>query len=310
MRNVARETRLTAKEFVYPVFVAHGSGVKEAIEPMPGQFQMSLDILSEDIGEAADLGIPSVLLFGLPSEKDPLGLEGYDPEGIVQEAVRMIKKNHPDMMVVTDVCMCEYTDHGHCGVIENGKVDNDQTLELLGKTAVSHVSAGADLPAPSAMMDGQVWAIRQALNDHGYEDTPVMGYAAKYSSGCYGPFREAAGSTPQFGDRKSYQMDPANARMAMREIEADITEGADIVMVKPALSYLDVIRQAKDRFDLPLAAYNVSGEYSMIKAASSLGWVDEKSVTMEVLTSIKRAGADTILTYHAKEVARWLKETE
>ena len=222
----------------------------------------------------------------------------------------MIKKNHPDMMVVTDVCMCEYTDHGHCGVIENGKVDNDQTLELLGKTAVSHVSAGADLPAPSAMMDGQVWAIRQALNDHGYEDTPVMGYAAKYSSGFYGPFREAAGSTPQFGDRKSYQMDPANARMAMREIEADITEGADIVMVKPALSYLDVIRQAKDRFDLPLAAYNVSGEYSMIKAASSLGWVDEKSVTMEVLTSIKRAGADTILTYHAKEVARWLKETE
>ena len=310
MRNVARETRLTAKEFVYPVFVAHGSGVKEAIEPMPGQFQMSLDILSEDVGEAADLGIPSVLLFGLPSEKDPLGLEGYDPEGIVQEAVRMIKKNHPDMMVVTDVCMCEYTDHGHCGVIENGKVDNDQTLELLGKTAVSHVSAGADLPAPSAMMDGQVWAIRQALNAHGYEDTPVMGYAAKYSSGFYGPFREAAGSTPQFGDRKSYQMDPANARMAMREIEADITEGADIVMVKPALSYLDVIRQAKDRFDLPLAAYNVSGEYSMIKAASSLGWVDEKSVTMEVLTSIKRAWADTILTYHAKEVARWLKETE
>ena len=203
MRNVARETRLTAKEFVYPVFVAHGSGVKEAIEPMPGQFQMSLDILSEDVGEAADLGIPSVLLFGLPSEKDPLGLEGYDPEGIVQEAVRMIKKNHPDMMVVTDVCMCEYTDHGHCGVIENGKVDNDQTLELLGKTAVSHVSAGADLPAPSAMMDGQVWAIRQALNDHGYEDTPVMGYAAKYSSGFYGPFREAAGSTPQCGDRKS-----------------------------------------------------------------------------------------------------------
>ena len=310
MRNVARATRLTAKEFVYPVFVAHGSGVKEAIEPMPGQFQMSLDILSEDVGEAADLGIPSVLLFGLPSEKDPLGLEGYDPEGIVQEAVRMIKKNHPDMMVVTDVCMCEYTDHGHCGVIENGKVDNDQTLELLGKTAVSHVSAGADLPAPSAMMDGQVWAIRQALNDHGYEDTPVMGYAAKYSSGFYGPFREAAGSTPQFGDRKSYQMDPANARMAMREIEADIAEGADIVMVKPALSYLDVIRQAKDRFDLPLAAYNVSGEYSMIKAASSLGWVDEKAVTMEVLTSIKRAGADTILTYHAKEVARWLKETE
>jgi len=222
------------------------------------------------------LGIPSVLLFGLPAEKDPLGTEGYDPEGIVQEAVRMIKKNHPDMMVITDVCMCEYTDHGHCGVIDNDRIDNDQTLELLAKTAVSHVQAGADLPAPSAMMDGQVWAIRQALNDNGYEDTPVMGYAAKYSSGFYGPFRVAANSTPKFGDRKSYQMDPANARMAMREIEADISEGADIVMVKPALSYLDVIRQAKDRFDLPLAAYNVSGEYSMIKAAAANGWVDEK----------------------------------
>jgi porphobilinogen synthase len=310
MRNMVKETRLTVNEFVYPLFVAHGSGVKEAIEPMPGQFQMSIDVLSEEVGEAVELGIPSVLLFGLPAEKDPLGLEGYDPEGIVQEAVRMIKKNHPKMMVVTDVCMCEYTDHGHCGVIENGKVDNDQTLELLGKTAVSHVQAGADLPAPSAMMDGQVWALRQALNANGYDDIPVMGYAAKYSSGFYGPFREAAGSTPQFGDRKSYQMDPSNARMAMREIEADVAEGADIVMVKPALSYLDVIRQAKDRFDLPLAAYNVSGEYSMIKAAASLGWVDEKTVTMEVLTSIKRAGADTILTYHAKEVAKWLKETE
>ena len=310
MRNMVKETRLTVKEFVYPLFVTHGSGVKEAIEPMPGQFQMSIDVLSEEVGEAAELGIPSVLLFGLPAEKDPLGLEGYDPEGIVQEAVRMIKKNHPKMMVVTDICMCEYTDHGHCGVIENGKVDNDQTLELLGKTAVSHVQAGADLPAPSAMMDGQVWAIRQALNATGYDEIPVMGYAAKYSSGFYGPFREAAGSTPQFGDRKSYQMDPSNARMAMREIEADVAEGADIVMVKPALSYLDVIRQAKDRFDLPLAAYNVSGEYSMIKAAASLGWVDEKTVTMEVLTSIKRAGADTILTYHAKEVAKWLKETE
>ena len=241
--------------------------------------------------------------------RDRLGTEGYDPEGIVQEAVRMIKKNHPEMMVVTDVCMCEYTDHGHCGVIDNDRIDNDQTLELLGKTAVSHVQAGADLPAPSAMMDGQVWAIRQALNDHGYEDTPVMGYAAKYSSGFYGPFRVAADSTPQFGDRKSYQMDPANARMAMREIESDIAEGADIVMVKPALSYLDVIRQAKDRFDHPLAAYNVSGEYSMIKAAAANGWVDEKNVILEVLTSIKRAGADTILTYHAKEVARWLRET-
>jgi len=310
MRNLARETRLTAQEFIYPMFVAHGHGVKVPIEPMPGQFQMSLDVLSDDVGEAAELGIPAVLLFGLPAEKDPLGTEGYDPEGIVQEAVRMIKKNHPDMMVVTDVCMCEYTDHGHCGVIDNGKVDNDQTLALLGRTAVSHVQAGADLPAPSAMMDGQVWAIRQALNDSGFVDTPIMGYAAKYSSGFYGPFRVAAGSTPQFGDRKSYQMDPANARMAMREIEADIAEGADIVMVKPALAYLDVIRQAKDRFDLPLAAYNVSGEFAMVKAAAQQGWIDEKTVTMEILTSIKRAGADTILTYHAKEAARWLREME
>ena len=310
MRNLARETRLSVKEFIYPVFVGHGQGIKDPIEPMPGQFQMSLDILSEDVGEAAELGIPAVLLFGLPAEKAPLGTEGYAPEGIVQEAIRMIKKNHPDMMVVTDVCMCEYTDHGHCGVIANDRIDNDQTLELLGKTAVSHVQAGADLPAPSAMMDGQVWAIRQALNGQGYDDTPVMGYAAKYSSGFYGPFRVAADSTPKFGDRKSYQMDPANARMAMREIESDIAEGADIVMVKPALSYLDVIKQAKDRFDHPLAAYNVSGEYSMIKAAAANGWVDEKTVTLEVLTSIKRAGADTILTYHAKEVAKWLQETE
>ena len=222
----------------------------------------------------------------------------------------MIKKNNPEMMVVTDGFMCEYTDHGHCGVIANDRIDNDQTVELLSKTAVSHVQAGADLPAPSAMMDGQVWAIRQALNGQGYDDIPVMGYAAKYSSGFYGPFRVTADSTPRFGDRKSYQMDPANARMAMREIESDIAEGADIVMVKPALSYLDVIKQAKDRFDHPLAAYNVSGEYSMIKAAAANGWVDEKTVTLEVLTSIKRAGADTILTYHAKEVAKWLQETE
>ena len=310
MRNLARETRLSVKEFIYPVFVGHGQGIKDPIEPMPGQFQMSLDILSEDVGEAAELGIPAVLLFGLPAEKEPLGTEGYDPEGIVQEAIRMIKKNHPDMMVVTDVCMCEYTDHGHCGVIANDRIDNDQTLELLGKTAVSHVQAGADLPAPSAMMDGQVRAIRSTLDEAGQTTVPIMGYAAKYASAFYGPFRVAADSTPQFGDRRSYQMDPANSRIAMREIETDIAEGADIVMVKPALSYLDVIKQAKDRFDHPLAAYNVSGEYSMIKAAAANGWVDEKTVTLEVLTSIKRAGADTILTYHAKEVAKWLQETE
>ena len=292
------------------MFVAHGNGVREPIEPMPGCYHLSLDRLSEEVAEVADLGVPAVLLFGLPAEKDAMGTEGYDPEGIVQEAIRVIKQNTPEMMVITDVCMCEYTDHGHCGIIENGLVDNDQTLELLARTAVSHAQAGADLVAPSAMMDGQVWAIRQALNGQGYTDLPIMGYAAKYASAFFGPFRVAADSTPQFGDRRSYQMDPANARMAMREIESDIAEGADIVMVKPALSYLDVIRQARDKFDHPLAAYNVSGEYSMVKAASGHGWVDEKNVTLELLTAIKRAGANIILSYHAKEVARWLRETE
>ena len=308
MRDLTRETRLSPREFVYPMFVTHGHGVREAIEPMPGCYQMSLDVMSEEVDEVASLGIPAVLLFGLPAEKDPLGSEGYDPEGIVQEAVRVIKKNSPEMLVITDVCMCEYTDHGHCGVINNGKVDNDQTLELLGRTAVSHVQAGADMPAPSAMMDGQVWAVRRALNAGGYEDTPIMGYAAKYASGFYGPFRVAADSTPQFGDRKSYQMDPANIRMAMREIESDIAEGADIVIVKPALAYLDVIKEAKAKFDVPLAAYNVSGEYSMVKAAAQQGWIDEKPVITELLTAIKRAGADIILSYHAKDIARWLQE--
>ena len=308
VRNMARETRLSVKEFVYPVFVTHGSGMRQPIEPMPGCYHLSLDTLTEEAAEAGELGVPAVLLFGLPAEKDPLGTEGYDPEGIVQEAIRAIKKTTPDMMVITDVCMCEYTDHGHCGVIDNGRVDNDRTLELLAQTAVSHAQAGADLVAPSAMMDGQVWAIRQGLDGQGYTDTPIMGYAAKYASGFFGPFRVAAESAPQFGDRRSYQMDPANARMAMREIEGDIAEGADIVMVKPALAYLDVIRQARDRFDHPLAAYNVSGEYSMIKAASAQGWVDEKTVTLEALTAIKRAGADIILSYHAKDVARWLRE--
>ena len=308
LRRLVRETRLSPSAFIYPMFVTHGQGVKEAIEPMPGCYHFSIDALVEEVGEAAELGIPGVLLFGLPAEKDPLGLEGYDPEGIIQEAVRAIKREVPGMMVTTDVCMCEYTDHGHCGVIDNGLVDNDATLELLARTAVTHAQAGADLIAPSAMMDGQVKAIRDALNDNGYTDTPIMGYAAKYASAFYGPFRVAADSTPQFGDRRTYQMDPANARMAMREIESDIAEGADIVMVKPALAYLDVIRQAKERFDHPLAAYNVSGEYSMVKAASQQGWIDEKPVTTELLTSIKRAGADIILSYHAKELARWYRD--
>ena len=310
LRRMVRETTLSPSNFIYPMFVTHGQGLRQPIEPMPGCFHFSIDQLVLDVAEAAALGIPGVLLFGLPAEKDPMGTEGYDPEGIIQEAVRAIKKEVPGMMVITDVCMCEYTDHGHCGIIDNGKVDNDATLELLARTAVTQVQAGADMVAPSAMMDGQVKAIRDSLNDHGYEDVPVMGYAAKYASAFYGPFRVAAGSTPQFGDRRSYQMDPANAREAMREIESDIAEGADIVMVKPAMSYMDVIRRARERFDHPLAAYNVSGEYSMVKAAGSQGWIDEKRITLELLTSIRRAGADFILSYHAKEVSQWLRDAE
>ena len=308
LRRLTRETSLSPSQFIYPMFVTHGEGVKEPIKPMPGCHHLSLDMLAEEVGESAELGIPAVLLFGLASEKDPLGSEAYDPEGIIQEAVKTIKKETPEMMVITDVCLCEYTDHGHCGVIDNGHVDNDITLELLARTALSHVRAGADMVAPSAMMDGQVRAVRNILDNGDYSAVPVMGYAAKFASAFYGPFRVAADSTPHFGDRRSYQMDLANARMAMREIESDISEGADIVMVKPALAYLDVIRRARERFDHPLAAFNVSGEYSMVKAAASQGWIDGKAITMELLTGIKRAGADFILTYHAKEAARWLNE--
>ena len=308
IRSMIRETRLTTSSFVYPMFIRHGSGIKETIDPMPGCYHISLDLLAEEVQEVYDLGIPAVLLFGLPADKDPLGTEAYDPEGIIQEAIRIIKKATPDLMVIGDVCLCEYTDHGHCGVINDNQVDNDQTLDLLGKTGLAQIQAGADMVAPSAMMDGQVRAIRETLDSSGYSNSPIMGYAAKYASSFYGPFRVAADSTPQFGDRRTYQMDPANVRMAMREIETDISEGADIVMVKPALAYLDVIRQARDRFDLPLAAYNVSGEYSLVKAASKMGWVDEKPITMELLTAIQRAGADIIISYHAKEVAKWLQE--
>ena len=308
MRSLVRETRLSASHFIYPLFVTHGEGVREPIEPMPGCFHLSLDLLADEAREIASLGIPGVLLFGLPPEKDPVGSGAYDPEGIVQEAIRVIKEAAPSLMVIGDVCLCEYTDHGHCGVIDNGRVDNDRTLELLAKTALAQVQAGADMVAPSSMMDGQVRAIRETLDAADEQDVPIMGYAAKYASSFYGPFRVAADSTPQFGDRRSYQMDPANARMALREIEADIAEGADIVMVKPALAYMDVIRQARERFDYPLAAYNVSGEYSMVKAASQMGWVDEQPVTMELLTAIRRAGADITISYHAKQVARWLRE--
>ena len=308
VRSLIRETHLSASNFIYPLFVTHGEGVKQPIEPMPGNYQLSLDMLEEEISEVVDLGIPAVLLFGLPEEKDPVGSGAYDPEGIIQEAIRVIKQTAPNLMVVGDVCLCEYTDHGHCGVIENQRIDNDQTLELLARTALAQVQAGADMVAPSAMMDGQVRAIRQTLDANGEETVPVMGYAAKYASAFYGPFRVAADSTPQFGDRRSYQMDPANRRMAMREIESDIAEGADIVMVKPALAYLDVIKSARDRFDHPMAAYNVSGEFSMVKGAAKQGWIDEKSVTLELLTAIRRAGADIIISYHAKDVARWLQE--
>ena len=307
MRSLVRETRLSTSSFVYPLFITHGSGIKEPIEPMPGCYHISLDLLAEEIQEISDLGIPSVLLFGLPHEKDAVGSEAYDPEGIIQEAIRLIKKTAPGLLVIGDVCLCEYTDHGHCGILSGNTVDNDQTLELLSKTALAQVQAGVDMVAPSAMMDGQVRAIRKSLDVSGFENTPIMGYAAKYASSFYGPFRIAADSTPQFGDRRSYQMDPSNSRMAMLEIESDIAEGADIIMVKPALAYMDVIRQARERFDLPLAAYNVSGEYSLVKAASQMGWVDEKPITLELLTAIQRAGADIIISYHAKEVAAWLK---
>ena len=308
LRTLTRETRLSPASFIYPLFVTHGQGVQEAIPPMPGCYQWSLDRLGQEAAEVAALGIPAVLLFGLPEEKDPAGSGAYDPEGIVQEAVRVVKRAAPGLLVITDVCLCEYTDHGHCGIVEKGRVDNDQTLELLARTALSHVQAGADVVAPSAMMDGQVRAIRQALDAAGETSVPIMGYAAKFASAFYGPFRVAADSTPQFGDRRGYQMDPANRRMAMREIESDIAEGADIVMVKPALAYLDVVQQARQRFDHPLAVYNVSGEYSMVKAAARQGWIDEKQITLELLTAMRRAGADIIISYHAKDVARWLRE--
>ena len=307
VRDLVRETRLSAGNFIYPMFVTHGSEVRAEIEPMPGCYHTSIDRLAEEVDEVTALGIPGVLLFGLPAAKDAAGSGAYDPEGIIQEAMRVIKERAPGLMVVGDVCLCEYTDHGHCGVVSEGRIDNDATLELLARAALTQAQAGADMVAPSAMMDGQVRAIRETLDAHGFEDTPIMGYAAKYASAFYGPFRVAADSTPQFGDRRTYQMDPANRRMALREIESDIAEGADIVMVKPALAYLDVIKEARGRYDYPLAAYNVSGEYSMVKAAARAGWIDERPVTLELLTAMRRAGADIIISYHAKAAARWLR---
>ena len=307
LRELVRETTLSPRDFIYPLFVTHGRDVRVPIEPMPGQYQVSLDHLLEEAADADALGIRAVLLFGIPSRKDALGTEAYDPGGIVQEAVAAIKQALPEMVVVTDVCLCEYTDHGHCGVLgDDGTVVNDATLELLARCAVSQAAAGADIVAPSAMMDGQVAALRGALDAEGMTDVAVLAYASKVASAFYGPFRAAAGSTPRSGDRRSYQMDGANGREAMRELEQDAAEGADLLMVKPALAYLDVLREARLRFDLPMAAYNVSGEYAMLKAAAANGWLDEQAAMMEVLTSIKRAGADLIVTYFAKDAARLL----
>lgn len=306
MRDMVRETQLTPSDFIYPLFVTHGRDVRTPIEPMPGCYQLSLDQLLPEVTEVVELGIPGIILFGIPAHKDSIGSEAYDEHGIIQEAVRAIKQAVPQLLVITDVCLCEYTDHGHCGVLRDDQVDNDRTLDLLARTALSHAEAGADVVAPSAMMDGQVAAIRQALDGAGKTETPIIAYAAKYSSAFFGPFRAAAASTPEFGDRQGYQMDPANARMAMREVEQDIKEGADIIMVKPALPYLDIIARVKARFDYPVAAYNVSGEYAMVKAAAANEWLDERRAALEVLTSIKRAGADMIFSYHAKDACRWL----
>lgn len=300
------ETRLSASEFIYPMFVVNGTGVRTPIEPMPGIDQMSVDVAVEEAQKAYEAGVKSVLLFGIPDEKDAAGSKSRSPDEAVQQAVAAIKKASPDTYVITDVCLCEYTDHGHCGIVNESGVDNDATVPLLAETAVSHARAGADMVAPSAMMDGQITAIRAGLNENGFTDTPIMGYSAKYASAFYGPFRIAAGSTPQFGDRKGYQMAPTQSREAMREIEADIDEGADLIMVKPALAYLDVIKEASIRFDAPIVAYNVSGEYSMLAAAGSAGWLERERATMEVLTAIRRAGADLIITYSAIEAARLL----
>src|SRR6266478_5278364 len=307
LRSMVRETSLRIDDFVYPLFAVHGRGVREPIGSMPGQYRLSIDELLKECKDAASMGIPAVLLFGLPRDKDPRGTEAYAEDGIIQQAVRAVKDTIPDLLVITDVCLCEYTSHGHCGVVEDGRVKNDPSLELLARTAVSHAEAGADMVAPSDMMDGRVAAIREALDEASFGDTPIMAYSAKYASSFYGPFREAAGSSPQFGDRRSYQMDPANVVEALREVALDIDEGADIVMVKPALPYVDVVSRVKAEFGLPLAAYSVSGEYAMIRAAGTLGWLDEERAMMEALVSIRRAGADLVITYFAKDAARILE---
>ena len=306
VRDMVRETNLTQNDLIYPMFVTFGKGVKKKISSMPGCSQMSVDEIVKEAQNAYKLGIPAIILFGIPEHKDDKGAEAYNPKGVVQTAIKAIKDKVPDLVVITDVCMCEYMSHGHCGVIKNGKILNDPTLELLAKEALSHAKAGADIVAPSDMMDGRIMAIRTILDENGFDNIPIISYAAKYASAFYAPFREAAESTPSFGDRRSYQMDPANRREAIKEVALDIEEGADIVMVKPALSYMDIISDVKDTFDVPVAAYNVSGEYAMVKAAAKLGWIDETRVMMEILTSLKRAGADLILTYHAIDAAKEL----
>ena len=303
---MVRETRLNTDNLVYPLFVVPGKNIKKEIQSMPGNFHLSLDNLVKEVKEVKDLGIPAAMLFGLPERKDEKGSQAYAKDGIIQQTVRAIKDALPDYTVITDVCLCQYTSHGHCGILKQGRLLNDSTLQMLARTALSQVESGSDMVAPSAMMDGQVRIIRQTLDENGYDNIPIMAYSAKYASSFYGPFREAADSAPQFGDRKSYQMDPANIEEALREVELDVEEGADIVMVKPALAYLDVISRVKQEFNVPLAAYSVSGEYAMIKAAAAKGWVDEEKVVLEVLTSIRRAGADIILTYFAREAAEWL----
>jgi porphobilinogen synthase len=308
IRRLVRETRLAPADFVYPLFVVHGRSVRREIASMPGQLQLSIDQLAEEAESIAALGIPAVILFGLPETKDPIGRENFASDGIVQQAIRALKAAVPELAVITDVCLCEYTDHGHCGLVEDGRVLNDETLDILGRVAVSHAEAGADIVAPSGMMDGMVAAIRAELDEAGHEEVAILSYGAKYASHFYGPFREAADSPPQFGDRRGYQMDPANAREALKELALDVDEGADMLMVKPALAYLDVIAAARAEFDLPIAAYNVSGEYSMLKAAAANGWLDERACALESLVAIKRAGADIILTYWAKDAARWLRE--
>ncbi|MBP1156608.1 MULTISPECIES: porphobilinogen synthase [unclassified Paenibacillus] len=314
LRHLVREHAVSVHDLIYPIFVTHGSGIKEEISSMPGVYHLSMDRLEEEIREVTALGIQAILLFGVPEHKDAHGSSAYDVNGIVQQATRKIKEWNPQLLVIADTCLCQFTDHGHCGIVHydeakgRAEVLNDPSLELLVKTAVSQAEAGADIIAPSNMMDGFVYAIRQGLDEAGYEHVPIMSYSVKYSSSFYGPFRDAAHSAPQFGDRKTYQMDPANSREALREAEADIAEGADFLMVKPALAYMDMIRMLRDRYDLPIVAYNVSAEYSMVKAASAQGWIDEKAIVMETMVGFKRAGADVIITYFAKDIARWLRE--